>query len=153
MKIVIDRKWKKSAYTIGVMTIDGERFSETLEDPDRGLTSKMTEAEIKTKKIYGITAIPTGTYEIKMTYSPKFATRVWGKRYQGQVPEIMNVRGFLGVRVHPLNTAADSLGCIGVGRNLEKGKILQSTEYYYKLLDKYILPAIKKGEKVTLTIK
>ena len=113
----------------------------------------MSEWMIKLKKIYGETAIPTGTYEVKLTYSPKFAGRVWGKKYNGQVPEIMNVKGFSGVRIHPFNTASQSYGCISVGRNLEKGKVLQATNYYYKLMDDYLIPAFNKGEKVFITIR
>lgn len=153
MEILIDRKWKKDAYTIGIAYVNGIRFSETMEDKDRGLSTDMTESQILSKKVYGKTAIPTGTYEIKMTYSNKFANRAWGKRYAGKVPQILNVKGFTGVRLHPLNTAEDSLGCIGFGKNTEKGRITQATQYYYKLLDSYILPAIKKGEKVILTIR
>lgn len=153
MKLFLDRKWKKDTYTIGVMYIDGQRFSETIEDKDRGLNSNMSEAEIKTKKVYGQTAIPSGSYEIKMTYSPKFANRAWAKKYNGKVVEITNVKGYSGVRIHPFNTAADSLGCIAVGRNLTKGMVLQSTAYYQKLVDEYIYPALKKGDKVVLEIK
>jgi hypothetical protein len=87
-----------------------------------------------------------------MTYSPKFASRAWGRKYQGKVIQIMNVKGFSGVRIHPGNTAEESLGCIFPGRNLEKGKVLQSTAYYYKLLDNHILPALKRDEEVTITI-
>lgn len=153
MKLTIERKWKKDNYTIGILYINGVRFSETLEDKDRGLTDKMSEVEIKLKKVYSKTAIPTGTYELKMTYSPKFATRAWGKKYSGKVIQIMNVKGFTGVRIHPGNTPEDSLGCIFPGKNLEKGKVLQSTDHYYKLLDNYILPAMKRNEKIELTIK
>jgi hypothetical protein len=153
MEITVDRKWKKDTYTIGVCYINGVRFSETLEDKDRGLDNSMSESIIKSKKIYGQTAIPTGTYEIKMTYSPKFANRAWAKKYSGKVVEITNVKAYSGVRIHPFNTAAESLGCIAVGRNLVKGKVLQSTIYYQKLVDDYISPALKRGEKVTITIK
>lgn len=153
MEIVINRRWKKDTYTIGEMFINGVKFSETCEDKDRGLTDQMSLAEIKSKKVYGKTAIPTGTYELKMTYSPKFANRPFAKKYGGKVVEIMNVKGYNGVRIHPFNTAEDSLGCIAVGRNLEKGKVLQSTVYYMKLLEEYILPAIKKGYKISLVIK
>ena len=139
-------------YTIGKLYVNGDLFSDTIEDADRGLTSEMSLDEIKKIKIYGETAIPLGTYDVRMTYSPKFSTRVWGKRYNGYVPQIMNVKGFDGIRIHPLNTAADSLGCIGPGRNLEKGKVLYSTDYYYKLLDEYILPASDKGYRVIITI-
>ena len=152
MKLTLVRKWKKDTYTIGILYINGARFSETIEDKDRGLESSMSEAEIKLKKVYAKTAIPKGTYKIKMTYSPKFSNRPWGKKYNGKVIQIMDVKGFSGVRIHPLNTAEDSLGCIGVGRNLQKGMILQSTEYYYKLLDNYILPALNRGEAVELII-
>lgn len=152
MRILIERRYKQNSYTIGVMYINGIRFSETLEDKDRGLKSTMSESEIKLRKIYSQTAIPTGTYEIKMTHSPKFAIRPWGKKYNGMVPEILNVKGFSGVRIHPGNTPEDSLGCIFPGRNLEKGKVLKSTEYYYKLLDNYIVPATKRKEKIELVV-
>lgn len=153
MRLLIDRKWKKDTYTIGIVYINGVRFSEVIEDKDRGLDDSMSDFEIKSKKIYGKTAIPTGIYKLTMTYSSKFAARTWASKYNGKVLEIPNVKGFSGVRIHPGNTAEDSLGCILPGRNLEKGKVLQSTKYYYKLLDEHILPAMKRGEEVTLEIK
>ena len=153
MNIVIDRKWKKDTYTIGNLYINGVLFSNTLEDKDRCLTSSMTLEEIGKKKIYGQTAIPSGTYEVKMTYSNRFHSRAWGKKYDGKVPELINVKGFGGVRIHPGNKAADTLGCILVGKNSIKGMVTNSQAYYYKLLDNYIVPATKKGEKIILTIK
>ena len=153
MIIRIDRKWKKDTYTIGVIYVNGTRFSECVEDTDRGLSDSMSESEIKAKKIYGKTAIPTGTYEIKMTYSPKFATKAWGKKYNGKVVQIMNVKGFSGIRINPLNTAEDSLGCVGPGRNTKKGMVTESTKYYYKLVDEHILPALKRQEQILLIIK
>lgn len=153
MEILVDRKWKKDDYTIGIMYINGKYFSETLEDCDRGMKHNMSQTELKFRKVNGKTAIPTGTYKIRMTYSPKFAGKVWGRKYGGKAIQIMDVKCFSGVRIHPGNTAEDTLGCILVGRNLEKGKVLQSTEYYYKLVDDYILPALQKGEDVHITIK
>jgi len=152
MHIVVDRKYKKNNYTIGIMYIDGKYFSETLEDCDRGLTSTMSTTELKFRKVYGKTAIPTGTYDIRLTYSPKFKDTEWGKTYGGKVIQIMNVREFSGVRIHPGNTADDTSGCVLCGRNLEKGKVIQSKEYYYKLMDNYIIPALRKGEDVKITI-
>lgn len=153
MEIVVDRKWPRETYTIGVCSIDGVRFSETLEDKDRGLNDSMPESAIRLKKVYGQTAIPKGRYEIILTYSPAFAMRAWGKKYKGLVPQLVGVKGFVGVRIHPFNTAEESLGCIAVGRNLEKGKVLQATPYYYKLMDDYILPAAKRNEKIWLVVK
>lgn len=153
MELLLNRRWKKDTYTIGEMFVNGVKFSETCEDKDRGLKDSMSEWEIKSKKVYGQTAIPTGTYKLSMTYSPKFATRPFAKKYGGKVVEIMNVKGYQGVRIHPFNTAQDSLGCVAVGRNLEKGKVLQSTIYYMRLVDNYIMPALSRGEEITLTIK
>lgn len=152
MKLKVERKWKKDTYTIGILYVDGVRFSETLEDKDRGLSDRWMESAILQKKIWGETAIPTGTYEVQMSYSPKFANRAWAKKYNGEVPQLMKVKGFTGIRIHPFNTAEESLGCISCGRNLEKGKVLQSTAYYYKLLDDYIIPATKRGEKIEIEI-
>lgn len=152
MEILVERKWKKEGYTIGKMYVDGVFFCNTLEDKDRGLNNDMPLQDINNKKIYGQTAIPTGTYEVKMTYSTKFASRAWAKKYGGRVPELLNVKGFSGVRVHPGNTASDTLGCILVGKNDIKGKVTNSTSYYYKLLDEYVVPASNKGEKIVLSI-
>lgn len=152
MEIRVERKWKKEGYTIGKMYVNGVFFSNTLEDKDRGLTSTMPQEEINTKKIYGQTAIPTGAYEVKLTYSTRFASKAWASKYGGRVPEILNVKGFSGVRIHPGNTAADTLGCILVGKNDVKGKVTNSTSYYYKVLDEHIVPASNRGEKITLKI-
>lgn len=153
MQLTLERKWKKDAYTIGKLYVNGEFFSNTLEDKDRGLTSSMTLEEINKKKIYGQTAIPSGTYEVKMTYSNRFNSRAWGKKYGGKVPELLNVKGFGGVRIHPGNKAADTLGCILVGKNSAVGMVTNSQTYYFKLLDNYIVPATKRNEKIILTIK
>ena len=68
------------------------------------------------------------------------------------MPQILNVHAYEVVLIHPFNTAEESLGCIAVGKNSVKGKVLQATQYYYQLMDHYILPAVKKGEKVELEI-
>ena len=81
MKLKVERKWKKDTYTIGILYVDGVRFSETLEDKDRGLSDRWMESAILKKKVWGETAIPTGTYEVQMSYSPKFANRAWAKKY------------------------------------------------------------------------
>ena len=78
MEWSIDRAWKKDTYTISRVFLDGKRFGDgrkycnCLEDTDRGLTKDMPLAKIKQIKVKGKTAIPSGTYEIVMTYSPRF---------------------------------------------------------------------------------
>lgn len=153
MEIKIVRSHKKDTYTIGKCLINGVYFSDTIEDTDRGLSDDMNTSTIKKLKVYGKTAIPTGTYTVELTYSNRFHNRKWCKPYKGKCPQIMNVKGFDGVRFHPFNTAEESLGCIAVGRNLKKGMVLNATSYFYKLMDDYILPAVNKGEKISLVIE
>lgn len=117
MDLKLKRIFRGDKYTIGHLYIDGNYWSDVLEDVDRGLTDDMTEEQIKKIKVYGKTAVPTGRYKIEVTYSPKF------KRY---LPILLNVKGFSGIRVHSGNTAEDTLGCLLVGFNKEKGKVLNS---------------------------
>ena len=149
MEILVERKWKKPNYTIGVLSIDGERFCETLEDADRNLNSSMTVEQIKAIKKPNETAIPTGTYKITLdTFSPRFGNKSFYKKVcGGKLPRILNIKGFDGVLIHCGNTNLDTSGCILVGRNLEVGKVLKSQETFEKLYK------ILKGNKDNLTIK
>ena len=117
MQILIDRKWKKDTYTIGRVYIDGQFFANSMEDKDRGLYKEMPLEKIKKIKVYGETAIPAGEYIVKMTYSPK---------YKRIMPQILDVPGWSGVRFHSMNTAKDSLGCVGLGKNDKPGWISNS---------------------------
>lgn len=68
-------------------------------------------------KKYAETAIPYGTYKITMGYSPKF------KRV---LPYLHDVPHFLGILIHSGTTEVDSAGCLIVGKNTVKGKVLES---------------------------
>ena len=152
MKLLLDRIYKGPNYTIGKLYINGVYECDTLEDVDRGLTSQMLLDEIKAKKIYGNTAIPTGTYEVTLNVvSPKFSKYPFYNSINGgRVPRLLNVKGFEGILIHVMDGpkgAELSEGCIGVGRNLIKGGLLQGKEYYKKLYD------ILKNNKDKITIK
>lgn len=142
MNIILDRIAKKSKYTIGKLYINGEYFCDTIEDTDRGLTQTMTDSQIKSKKVYGQTAIPTGTYKVIISYSNKF------KR---QMPLLLNVPGFLGIRIHSGNTEKDTEGCLIVGKNKVVGKVIESKDTYNKLFS--ILCEANKKEAIKITIK
>lgn len=148
MKLKLIRKYKKVGYTIGKLYIDGEYFCDTLEDQDRDLDDSMSEGIIKSKKIYGQTAIPTGTYFIDMnTVSPRFKNRNWAKPYNGKIPRLIAVKGFDGVLIHVGNIAADTLGCILVGQNKAVGQVVNSTIVFNKLMQK-----LKGQGNITITI-
>ena len=149
MQLVLERKWKKSNYTIGILSIDGKRFCETLEDVDRNLNSSMSVEQIKAIKKPNETAIPTGTYKVTLdVYSQRFGYNPFYRRVcKGNLPRLLNVKGFDGVLIHCGNTNLDTSGCILVGRNLEVGRVLKSKETFEKLYK------ILKENKDNLIIK
>lgn len=142
MEILLQRVAKKDKYTIGKFYVNNQYFCDTLEDTDRGLTQSMTEQQIKSKKVYGETAIPTGTYRIIISYS---------NRFKKQMPLLLNVPGFSGIRIHTGNTEKDSLGCILVGKNKAVGKVLESRDTYNKLFS--ILQKANEKETIKIIIK
>ena len=121
MKLTLKRIFKGEKYTIGDLYIDGTWFSNTLEDAIRDV------------KVYGETAIPTGTYKVTITFSPRF--RRW-------LPLLHDVPYFEGVRIHRGNTAEDTHGCILVGqKNKIKGQLVNSAYTEIELMKRL------KGEK------
>lgn len=134
MLLEVKRLYKKDTYTIGVLVVDGEKFSDTLEDKVRDLNSE--------KKVYGETAIPAGKYKVVMSMSSKF------KRV---MPYLENVPQFTGIMIHPGNTPKDTLGCILVGENKKKGQLINSRKYSDEL-NKRINEAIERKEQVWIEI-
>lgn len=153
MKLKVDRRWKKETYTIGILFIDGVRFCEVLEDRDRGLKQSMTTAEIAKIKVYGETAIPTGTYEVTLNVvSPKYAAiSSWKNFNGGKMPRVLGVKGFEGILIHPGNTALQSNGCLIPGENKKVGQVLNSRRTFEKLYRKMKAAADRK-EKIILDI-
>lgn len=153
MKIVVKRIFKGNDYTIGKLYIDNEYFCDTLEDTDRGLNSNMDLSEIQSIKVKNETAIPYGTYKIDMdTVSPKFSNPKykWSIAVGSKLPRLIDVKGFEGVLIHVGNTKNDTSGCILVGENKEKGKVLNSANTFKKL---YSLLEQHKDEGIIIEIK
>lgn len=149
MKLLLKRIAKRDTYTIGKLYIDDKYFADTLEDPDRGLTNSMSREQIAKIKVYGETAIPTGTYNIDInTVSAKFKNRSWASPYKGKIPRLQNVPGYEGVLIHPGTTSKDTLGCILVGKNTRKGIITQSRATFHQLMS-----ILTKGTNITITIE
>lgn len=138
MKIKLVRIAFKDTYTIGKLYVDGVYFCDTIEDKDRGLDDSMTVREILNKKVKGETAIPTGHYNIEITYSPK---------YKRMMPLLLGVKGYSGIRIHSGNTAKDTEGCLLVGKNTKVGMVLESRNTYQRLF------AMMQGQKnITIDI-
>jgi hypothetical protein len=60
------KRFKTPEYCIGKLSIDNKYFCDTLEDTDRGLKQTDPLLIIQHKKKAGITAIPTGRYEVTL---------------------------------------------------------------------------------------
>ena len=142
MELRLERKYRNNNYCIDKLYINGKYFSDVLEDPDRGLTDTMSLEEIKRIKVKGDTCIPYGTYNVTITYSPRF---------KKNLPLINNVKGFDGIRIHSGNTPQDTEGCLLLGLNKVKGRVVDSKVTVNKFID-IVQEALNKGEKVTITI-
>ena len=103
--------------THGDLYINGKLFCHSLEPKFRGLTNYMSEEQISQIKVKGKTAIPTGKYKMILSYSPKF-NRI--------LPELIDVVGFKNIRIHELNFAHETEGCIGLGYQQTINSIWQS---------------------------
>ena len=131
MKLFLQRIAQTPEYTIGRLYIDEKFFCHTLEDA------------VREEKIAGKTAIPEGTYQVIVNRSPRF------KR---DLPLLLDVPYFEGIRIHRGNTAKDTSGCILVGINSKKGMVLESTKYEVELTN-ILKKAQQNGDTITIEIK
>lgn len=106
MNLTLIRKYFNPESTIGELFVDNKFFCHILEDVDRNLSSSMEIEEIKKLKVKSLTAIPTGTYEVIINYSGRF---------KQDMPLLLNVPGFEGIRIHVGNTSLDTDGCLLAG--------------------------------------
>ena len=67
------------------------------------------------------------------------------------MPELLDVPYFKYIRIHWGNDKEDTDGCILVGFNKVKGKVIKSKEAYKKLME-LLEPAFKNGEEVYIYI-
>ena len=134
MELTLNRIFLGSSATIGELYADREHIADTLEDRVR------PEGE----KVYGKTAIPEGTYEVKLTHSPRF---------KKILPEILNVPNFSGIRIHTGNSSKDTEGCILVGTwDGEKEDWISDSRIAFEKLMSLLQKAEDKKESITITI-
>jgi len=94
MKMRLVRKKGTKGFTEGKLYIGDTFECYTVED------------EVKTTKEFGTTAIPSGIYEVVVTIS---------NRFKKELPLLLNVPNYTGVRIHSGNSSKDTEGCIIVG--------------------------------------
>jgi len=145
MKLKLKRKFKGSEYTIGDLFIDGVFYANVLEDAVRVLKDLNHDGDFNDAnegKIFGRTAIPSGIYKVIITYSNHF------KR---DLPLLVDVYGYEGIRIHPGNDDGDTEGCLLIGKNDVKGKVTNSKFWTEGLITK-IKSALDNKEEVTIEI-
>lgn len=117
--MILDRV-KYPDFTEGSLSIDGEFFCDTLEDPVRELQDLNGDGDFMDPgegKIYGDTAIPAGRYRVVLSHSPAF---------DKILPLLVGVPGFTGIRMHGVRSKLGTKGCIGVGKKETKGLLYDS---------------------------
>lgn len=138
MKLKLVRKIGNAGFTEGRLYVDGEFECFTVEDADRRLESGGT-------KVQNRTAIPKGVYEVILSMSIRF---------KKIMPEVLNVPGFKGVRIHSGNSSKDTEGCIIVGTlndSMDDDFVGASRVAMERLYPK-IRSAVNSGQKVTLEV-
>lgn len=139
MNIRVIREPTINHATLGVCFVDDRFVCFSLEDPVRERIGKPVEAW----KVPGETAIPQGRYQVILTHSPKF------KR---ELPLLLGVPGFFGIRIHPLNVPKETDGCIGLGLTRGEGTIGRSGAAC-ELVQKMIRAARDAGDLVWLLVE
>jgi hypothetical protein len=129
MELKLLRQVCTAKSTIGQLFIDRQFECWTLEDVVRPV------------KVFGETAIPAGSYQVVISMSNRFKKRL---------PLLVDVPGFTGVRIHPGNTDADTLGCILVGQSAGTDRINASVAAFNVLMPK--LERAAASEKIHLLI-
>ena len=153
MEIIVKRIALKNDYTIGKMYVDGMYLCDTLEDKVRDYNKDGDLKDANEQKVYGKTAIPYGRYEITIdVVSPKYAQRASYIWCGGCLPRLLNVPHFDGILIHAGNSAEDSAGCLLVGENKIKGRLVNSMATL-KRLYAILKSADAKDEQIRITIE
>lgn len=135
--LLLRRIYLDEKYTIGKLFVNGVYLCDTLEDAVIDI-NKNGKIELPEVKIKGASAIPYGFYPITLYNSPRFGMLL---------PLLNNVNSFSYILIHSGNTIDDTDGCILVGENTQKGKVLNSKKVLKKLMD-----ILVKAKQITITI-
>lgn len=149
VNLLLQRRANGLTAALGSIWIDGVPFCDSLED----LVREVPGIPVERWKIAGATAIPAGKYEVRLTVSDR-AMRglLWTPRPDFELPELLEVPGFAGVRLHAGNTAVNVEGCIAVGSWSPSGEALvDSRKALTDLIDR-LAAAERAGQDVWIKV-
>lgn len=138
----VRREIANDTSTEGVLIADGWRLCHTLEPRTRRLRKTDPPAVIARAKAEGPAAIPAGRYRVGMRPSARFGR---------ELPRLAGVPGFEGVLIHAGNSAADSRGCVLVGRRAP-GAILTDSRKALAEVCRLVRAAEAEGRDVLIDI-
>ncbi|WP_372918743.1 DUF5675 family protein [Sandarakinorhabdus sp.] len=132
MNLTLTRRASANGWTLGALAVDNVHQCWTCEDvvPPDGV------------KIPGRTAIPAGLYQVVIT---------WSNRFQRDLPLLVDVPGFVGIRIHSGNKADDTEGCILPGQAHTAGGVTGSRLAFAPLFDT-LQDAIGRGDVIGIDI-
>lgn len=141
MELKLKRRIHTGKTTTGELWVNGKFECWTLEAPDRDLHQHFPIEEIRRRKLLMDTAVPSGRYELTLTYSD---------RWKMYMPVVMDVPGFAGVRMYADRVAASTDGCILLGCSTGQNEVFNCRLALRNLLAK--LKGAERIEKLMLTI-
>ena len=125
--------------TISKLFVDDEYQCLVLEDVVREVEGR----PVSEWKVQNCTAIPRGTYKVIKDFSNHFGC---------DLPHILDVPGFSGVRIHSGNTAADTEGCLLVGIHQSGDDFITESRLAFSQLMTKLDSALDRGETISLKI-
>ena len=130
-------------FTLGKLTYQDKAWF-IIEDKDRELKQNDTLEKIKSVKVHANTAIPYGKYQVIINRS---------QRFKINLPLLLNVPNWEGVRMHVGNYSTDTEGCLlpGKGYSIEK-KMVTNSRIAFGEVYELIENALNKKETVWLNI-
>lgn len=138
MRLILERLQLDHDVTIGSLSIDGDFEAWVCEDAVREVAGQ----PVTSWKVAGKTAIPRGTYKVDITPSARFKV---------DLPLLLDVPGFSGIRIHPGNTALETDGCLLPGGMRMAKSVGQSRKAFDELFVK-LKEAKRKGEPITIEV-
>lgn len=154
MEILSLRDKTRGSATASYVSVDSEHECHGLEDavrePVEGRPEGMdADKWVASWKIPGKTAMPTGRYQVLIT---------WSRRFQKYMIQLINVPGFDGIRVHGGLRPEDTEGCILLGDahhetpdgpRIKSGTTRPAVDRLFAKVD----AALKRHEPVWWTVK
>lgn len=132
MLLELQRKPSSANATIGELFLNGVHECYTLEDV------------VRPAKIQNETAIPSGGYDVTITFSNRF-----GKR----MPLLESVPNFSGIRIHCGNTDKDTDGCILVGNSIVNSDDVGGSRVAFDELFPKLSDAFEANDPIRIVIK